>query len=99
MYSNFSHKSKFFCNFKQWEKFDIIIILGWGKEMFGKESEYQVVMKEVHMNMVDHKTCEKSLQGTRLGDNFKLDKSFNCAGGEAGIDVCTGTIQNWNWSM
>ena len=42
------------------------------------------------MDMVDRKTCEKKLQGTRLGSKFTLDKSFNCAGGKAGVDVCTG---------
>ena len=66
------------------------IATGWGKDKFGSESEYQVVLKEVQMDMVDHKTCEKKLQGTRLGSKFTLDKSFNCAGGKAGVDVCTG---------
>ena len=58
--------------------------------MFGSKSQYQVILKEVELNMVDHKTCEDKLQGTRLGGKFQLDSSFNCAGGEAGIDVCTG---------
>ena len=49
-----------------------------------------MILKEIELNMVDHKTCENKLQGTRLGEKFKLDNSFNCAGGEAGIDVCTG---------
>jgi len=66
------------------------IATGWGKDRFGNDSNYQVVLKEVQMDMVDHKTCEKKLQGTRLGSKFTLDKSFNCAGGEAGVDVCTG---------
>jgi len=66
------------------------IATGWGKDKFGSDSEYQVVLKEVQMDMVEHKTCEEKLQGTRLGPKFTLDKSFNCAGGEAGVDVCTG---------
>ena len=49
-----------------------------------------MILKEIEMDMVDHKTCENKLQGTRLGANFQLDKSFNCAGGDAGIDTCTG---------
>ena len=64
--------------------------LGWGKDMFDSKSQYQVILKEIELNMVDHKTCEDKLQGTRLGGKFQLDSSFNCAGGEAGIDVCTG---------
>ena len=40
--------------------------------------------------MVEHNTCEAKLRNTRLGESFGLDYSFNCAGGEAGIDLCTG---------
>ena len=40
--------------------------------------------------MVEHDSCEAKLRNTRLGESFGLDYSFNCAGGEAGIDVCTG---------
>ena len=58
--------------------------------MFDSKSQYQVILKEIELNMVDHKTCEDKLQSTRLGGKFQLDSSFNCAGGEAGIDVCTG---------
>ena len=60
--------------------------------MFGSKSQYQVILKEIELNMVDHKTCEDKLQSTRLGAKFELDKSFNCAGGVAGIDVCTGNV-------
>ena len=40
--------------------------------------------------MIDSKECEKTLQTTRLGQNFKLRDSFLCAGGEEGVDTCTG---------
>ena len=60
--------------------------------MFGSKSQYQVILKEIELNMVDHKTCEDKLQSTRLGAKFQLDESFNCAGGVAGIDVCTGNV-------
>ena len=66
------------------------IATGWGKDRFGSDSEYQVVLKEVQMDMVEHKVCEKKMQSTRLGSGFTLHSSFNCAGGEAGVDVCTG---------
>ena len=42
------------------------------------------------MGMIEHDSCEKKLQKTRLKSHFSLDESFNCAGGEEGIDVCTG---------
>ena len=49
-----------------------------------------MILKEIELNMVDHKTCEDKLQGTRLGAKFLLDESFNCAIGKYGIDTCTG---------
>ena len=49
-----------------------------------------MILKEIEMDMVDHKTCENKLQGTRLGEKFQLDESFNCAIGKYGIDTCTG---------
>ena len=63
---------------------------GWGKDKFASDSEYQVVLRDVEMDIVDSQTCEEKLQGTRLGPEFTLDKSFNCAGGEGGVDTCTG---------
>ena len=63
---------------------------GWGKDKFASDSEYQVVLRDVEMYIVDSQTCEEKLQGTRLGPEFTLDKSFNCAGGEGGVDTCTG---------
>ena len=50
-----------------------------------------MILKEIEMDMVDHKTCENKLQGTILGEKFQLDKSFNCAIGKYGIDTCTGS--------
>jgi len=66
------------------------VATGWGKDEFGREGKYEVIMKQVEMNMVDHGQCENILQGTRLGQFFKLHKSFTCAGGEKDEDACTG---------
>ena len=63
---------------------------GWGKDKFGKEGNYQVILKQVKMNMVDHDTCQNLLRTTRLGRLFRLDESFNCAGGQPGNDTCKG---------
>jgi len=63
---------------------------GWGKDNFGKEGEYQRVMKQVPLDMVEHDTCENSLRTTKLGEFFELDDSFNCAGGKEGVDTCQG---------
>jgi len=63
---------------------------GWGKDNFGSEGEYQVVLKEVELNTVNNYQCEQALRSTRLGNKFKLDPSFMCAGGEPGKDTCKG---------
>ena len=63
---------------------------GWGKDKFGKEGNYQVILKQVKMDMVNHGQCQNLLRTTRLGQLFRLDKSFVCAGGESGKDTCKG---------
>jgi len=63
---------------------------GWGKDVFGKEGKYQVILKKIELPIVDRDTCQEQLRKTRLGVNFELDKSFVCAGGEAGKDTCKG---------
>jgi len=65
-------------------------VKGWGKDHFGKDAEYQVVLKEVSLPIVPRDQCVTWLRETRLGRRFKLDKSFICAGGEAGKDACRG---------
>jgi len=63
---------------------------GWGKDKFGAAGEYQVVLKEIDLPVVDHDTCQDSLRQTRLGGKFKLHDSFVCAGGVNGKDTCKG---------
>jgi len=63
---------------------------GWGKDKFGKEGEYQVIMKQVKMDLVEHDECNAIMKTTRLGKRFNLDDSFLCAGGIAGEDTCKG---------
>ena len=58
--------------------------------ILGDEGLYQNILKQVELNMVDSKDCEKQLQTTRLGSDFKLKESFICAGGTEGVDTCTG---------
>lgn len=62
---------------------------GWGKNIFGKEGKYQVILKKVQLPIVSHDKCEADLHKTRLTHRFRLDKSFICAGG-AGQDTCRG---------
>lgn len=57
---------------------------GWGKDKFGKEGKYQVILKKVELPVVPSDTCKESLRKTALGKFFVLHNSFICAGGEAG---------------
>ncbi|XP_034934878.1 uncharacterized protein [Chelonus insularis] len=63
---------------------------GWGKDQFGKDGHYQVILKRVEVPVVNHQSCQKLLRGTRLGNYFVLHSSFICAGGEPGKDTCKG---------
>ena len=63
---------------------------GWGKDKFGSDGEYQVILKQVQMDIEDHDQCENEFQQSRLGKNFQLDDSFLCAGGQQGKDTCKG---------
>ncbi|XP_046748894.1 phenoloxidase-activating factor 2 isoform X2 [Diprion similis] len=63
---------------------------GWGKDIFGKEGRYQVILKSIDLPVVPHDVCQTTLRTTRLGKYFILDPSFICAGGEPGKDTCKG---------
>merc|ERR1711936_178583 len=63
---------------------------GWGKDKFGDDGEYQVILKEIDLPVVNDDDCQDSLRKTKLGRKFKLDSSFVCAGGVDGKDSCTG---------
>lgn len=63
---------------------------GWGKDVFGKEGKYQVILKRIDLPIVPRDTCEEALRKTRLGKHFDLHQSFICAGGEPGKDTCKG---------
>lgn len=63
---------------------------GWGKDQFGKEGKYQVILKRVPLPIVPREHCVQKLRTTRLGKHFELHPSFICAGGEKGQDTCKG---------
>ena len=58
--------------------------------MLGDTGLYQKILKQVELSLVDSKDCERKLQGTRLGEDFRLRESFLCAGGKEKFDTCTG---------
>jgi hypothetical protein len=56
-------------------------VAGWGKNDFSANGQYQAIMKEVDVPIIDQTTCLNQLRATRLGANFQLDTtSFMCAG-------------------
>ncbi|KDR08623.1 tryptase isoform X3 [Zootermopsis nevadensis] len=63
---------------------------GWGKDTYGKEGRYQVILKKVDLPVVPRAACIEALRQTRLGPFFKLHESFICAGGSEGKDTCKG---------
>ncbi|KAG7172457.1 Phenoloxidase-activating factor 2-like 10 [Homarus americanus] len=63
---------------------------GWGKDAFGSEGEYQTILQEVEVPVVDHYQCQQALRSTRLGPSFNLPQGMLCAGGEEGRDTCQG---------
>ncbi|XP_037927490.1 phenoloxidase-activating factor 2-like [Teleopsis dalmanni] len=63
---------------------------GWGKDKFGREGQYQVILKKIDMPVVPNDQCQSNLRLTRLGKYFRLHSSFICAGGEKDMDTCKG---------
>ncbi|KAF6199699.1 hypothetical protein GE061_005997 [Apolygus lucorum] len=63
---------------------------GWGKDVFGKQGSYQVILKRIELPMVPRDRCESEFRHTRLGPKFHLHDSFVCAGGIEGRDTCKG---------
>ncbi|XP_045781896.1 phenoloxidase-activating factor 2-like [Maniola jurtina] len=47
-------------------------------------------VKTVEVPVLTHQQCQAKYRNSRLGSYFILDKSFLCAGGEQGRDVCSG---------
>ncbi|XP_023319870.1 serine proteinase stubble, partial [Eurytemora carolleeae] len=65
-------------------------VSGWGKDTFGDGGNYQHLLKEVDVPVLDSRDCQSKLQRTRLGPDFFLHPGFICAGGEEGKDSCKG---------
>ena len=47
-------------------------VSGWGKDTFGDKGNYQHLLKEVDLPVLDHLTCQNQLRRTRLGPDFNL---------------------------
>lgn len=69
---------------------DECVSTGWGKDQFGDEGEFQVVMKQVTVGVWENEECQEALRNTVLGRRFNLDPTALCAGGRSGVDTCKG---------
>jgi len=65
-------------------------VTGWGKDAFLQQGEYQAVLQEVDVNIVDPKSCQHALRHSGLGNRFRMHHGWLCAGGEEGKDACSG---------
>lgn len=66
------------------------IASGWGADLYEQKGLYRANLKKIDLPIVKMKTCQDNLRATKLGPRFKLNPSFMCAGGEKGVDTCTG---------
>jgi len=67
------------------------VATGWGRDQWGDKGRYQVVLKQVELDLVDNYQCQEALRTkTDIGRRFRLHDSFVCAGGKAGVDTCRG---------
>jgi len=69
-------------------------VAGWGKD--GQTGSFQFIQRKVDLPLFEHRECEARLraglnqQRPGAGDQFELNESEVCAGGEQGKDACTG---------
>lgn len=64
-------------------------VTAWGSTNATELKKTTDKLRFVKVPVVDHATCERTFQRTRVGSKFKLHNSFVCAGGEEGLDSCT----------
>ena len=63
-------------------------ITGWGKDGWGSQGEFQAILKETKVPILNHEVCQQVLRTTKLGTTYNLHQGMMCAGGEANKDAC-----------
>ena len=59
------------------------VVTGWGQN--------KKLMKYIKLSLVENDQCQELLRAKdTIANDWILDVSFNCAGGEEGKDVCEG---------
>lgn len=59
---------------------DRCLVMGWGKDKYGRDGVYQTFLKKIEVPLVDRDSCQSQLRKTRLGEDFNLHDGFICAG-------------------
>ena len=70
----------------------VCTITGWGKDGWGSEGEFQAILKETRVPVMDSEICQQVLRGTKLGPSYNLHQGMICAGGEEDKDACKVSI-------
>lgn len=64
---------------------ELCVASGWGKDK--PNGNYQNILKKIDLPMVPSDKCQAMFRKTKLGEDFVLDESLLCAGGEKGKDT------------
>lgn len=67
---------------------EVCRITGWGKDGWGSEGEFQSILKETEVPVINSNVCQQILRGTKLGSSYSLPGGMMCAGGEENKDAC-----------
>jgi plasma kallikrein len=65
------------------------VVSGWGKDQFGKEGNFQNILKKIDQPTITNSECQTQLRKSKLGQRFVLHSTFVCAGGP-GVSACQG---------
>ncbi|XP_018016395.1 uncharacterized protein LOC108673120 [Hyalella azteca] len=65
-------------------------ITGWGKDGWGSEGDFQSILKETQVPILNSNLCQQILRTTKLGTSYSLPAGMVCAGGEENKDACKG---------
>lgn len=56
------------------------VMSGWGMDGYGKHGNYSTILKKIKLPVIEQLVCQILLKQTRLGQHFRLHKSFICTG-------------------
>lgn len=69
---------------------DYCFASGWGADKYGEVNSARANLKKIKLPLVPLKACQTNLRTTNVGPKFRIHTNFLCAGGEKGVDTCSG---------